>query len=146
MPKKKKLINGDEHKPATKGDVYEVARMTNNSIQWVVDHMLTKEDGKQFLTKEDAKQFLTKEDAKQFLTKEDAKQFATKNDIHRIEEKQDKMQNSQDDMQSDIERLIRAVDKLVDDRQVSPTQHISKNIPQRVTKLEHDVAILKLGR
>lgn len=134
MPKKKKLINSDEHKPATKGDVYELARMTNSAFQKVV-------------TKEDAKQFLTKEDAKQFLTKEDGKNFATKKDVQEVKKDVEEIKDKQDDMQSDIEYLVRSVDKLVEAQQVSPThQPAGKNIPQRVTKLEHDVAILKLGR
>lgn len=142
MPKKAhKKINGNGNKPATRADIEELAQMSSHAFAKVV----SKEDAKQFLKKTDAKQFLTKEDAKQFVTKEDAKQFATKQDVQAVKKDVQEVKDKQDLMQSDIERLVQGVDKLLEDRQASPTGHsATHNIPQRVTKLEHDVAVLKL--
>jgi hypothetical protein len=46
-------------------------RELRQELEWLLRHVVTKEDAKAFVTKEDAKAFATKEDLKAYATKDD---------------------------------------------------------------------------
>ena len=59
------------------------------TVNFIKDNGVFKDDLKQFAIKEDLEQFATKEDLVQFATKKDLEQFATKKDLEQFATKKD---------------------------------------------------------
>lgn len=88
----------------------------NQSIQGLIDIVVTKEDAKAFVTKEDAKAFATKKDLKTFATKEEVREIVREEvaDIRdaqlaqgvRLEDMEDKIEQ----MDDKITKIAEAVD------------------------------------
>ncbi len=93
------------------------------TVHFLRDHAVSKEDAKAFATKEDLKAFATKEDLKAFATKEDLKafglrmeqRFATKEDLERFatEEHFEKMK---DEIMTHLDGLVVLHKKLDEER------------------------------